>query len=388
MFIWFIFLCLLIVTIRTNTFGMRNSMIHILSKLQGHQVSIYRNNSTMCKYILTFNTKGDYLEKHFACPMWFPIYSVESVDGEQWKRMHKWTNEILKMSRWKHHLEDADIELQDDLICTSDTIAKNVIRMMWYLLFHRPISQTYLSLLWNAGKIWRKRIAQKGGNSQNDIEYLNRCVTDINEWIKTTPYEQLYHNHYNRTEFISCFIQPFLISPQINICDIFAEMYPHIQPLFESSSSPYKDYYIYETIRLYHPFPLLERFDESKNIQYFIEMDNFKHKEKEFNPLNWENPFFRKENQWFLFGLGKRGCIGKHIAMNVMTILLTNIIKTKSLIEYKPQDFHEVSGRRNDTSFNIYHLSFLLYRITNVLFKVLKNSIYRFFSPKNEFYIN
>ena len=373
-FVFIFLICIPLIGLRWNLLGMRNILIYIISHIQGNNVKIINNNSSfLCEKILSLNNKGNYLEKHFACPMWFPMYSVESVDGELWIQMRKWTDNILKLSEWKQYTLDAVNNVKLDLIITSKELSFYTIEIMWYLLFHTNIDTQMKQLLYQSGNIWRKRVSQKDGGSKADMEILNKTIQEMDKYIQHSIYNTLYVGGELRIPFISCFLQPFIISPQINFTDICAEMYPYLVKHKEQLNKEQVNisYFIKETIRLHHPFPLFERYNEETNTQYFIEMDNFK-QTIDFCPYLWKNTVYKREHQWKLFGYGKRGCVGQQLAMQVLSHLIEKILTLRTLDAFKPQTYHTISGRRNDKKIHL----FLFIRI----FQVLKNIIYIKFS--------
>lgn len=156
----------------------------------------------------------------------------------------------------------------------------------------------------------------------------------------------------SKYEIMSSFMQPFLISPIINFSDIFCELalmldknpkykislLENTQKLENSKmDSPFLSI-IYETLRLKHPFPMLERETTHditdgktfipKGTHVFIELDSFTQNQN-FQPENWSNQEYFKENSWMLFATGPRMCAGRLIAIQALETLLKELVIIK-----------------------------------------------------------
>ena len=103
-------------------------------------------------------------------------------------------------------------------------------------------------------------------------------------------------------DMLSVVAQPFIISPQINFSDIFAALFLQIRdsPLQQKTlikaakSDDYRclTYFVLETMRIYHPFPVLEQelTDDitykdkvlEQGTQVFVLLDEFCHEKRFF----------------------------------------------------------------------------------------------------------
>jgi hypothetical protein len=99
---------------------------------------------------------------------------------------------------------------------------------------------------------------------------------------------------------------------------------------------------IKKTISEHHPFPILERYDETTNTQYYIPMEIIK-----------DLPF----------GFGPRKCPGQNIALLFIETFLKHINKEK----FKPKLNHLYSGRSNDNKDDIYSIIYQIKIIFNLL---------------------
>jgi len=154
-------------------------------------------------------------------------------------------------------------------------------------------------------------------------------------------------------------MQPFIISPMINMSDIAVLLHKNSDQYLKNN---FASFYSYLDFCLFsdHPFPVLERFDKETNTQYVIDLRTLPNyvSEKEGNSLN--------------FGVGIRGCLGRFYAKEFIQGFFEDFVKEKNL--FKPKQGHLFSGRDNDN----FDLNESFYQI-KLLFKVLKNEIIRNF---------
>ena len=199
---------------------------------------------------------------------------------------------------------------------------------------------------------YRKEIALKGKGCIRKKQFAVDSIVNI---LKHSKYAALFD--WDKPECYSFIMQPFIISPMINISDIAVSLQNYSQAYnnkeFQSFNS-YLDFCLFNE----HPFPILERYEASTNTQYFIDMKTLKEhmNEKEGSVLN--------------FGVGIRGCMGRVYAREFIVSFFQDLLKEKEL--FMPKRKHLYSGRDNDDgSFaeSIYQMK--------LLFKVLKNEIYR-----------
>jgi hypothetical protein len=107
--------------------------------------------------------------------------------------------------------------------------------------------------------------------------------------------------------YYSLILQPFLISPAINIGDIMCSV---------AINGPSCSYNLDQCMRLMHPFPIFERFVE-KSIQFkgsVIPAGT--------HVIMFTSDFPAHQNQvsWPVFGAGTRACLGAHLAGPVLKV--------------------------------------------------------------------
>lgn len=163
--------------------------------------------------------------------------------------------------------------------------------------------------LYDASLEFRKEIALKG---KGDPTKKQMAVYIIREYLSASIYN-LPDDIYS----ISVVLQPFIISPAINVSDIAIGW-----DLKQSVDA---------NIVRHHPFPILEReiCVDGKQYQVFIPTD-------ELHIL----PFY----------YGSRQCSGKAIATTFLETFFTTLIERNI---FKPRENHVYSGRDNDNRDNL-----------------------------------
>lgn len=356
-------------------FDARSFMIRIFGFLQRKKIVILDSDPKLCGEILAASdTKGTFLETLIATPAWHPIYSVESMDGARWEQLSQDFSKLMGQIGWRRRLEPLTqryaLELVESVRHTgrkvdSEQISKLVLRVLFELLFEQRIPLQDEEVFYQASIEWRKEIAVKGkADSKVKAEFWTRLTA----WVERSRFKEGLESYRRDPScWLSIFAQPFFISPQINISDIFVSVFYFLRldpELFKSARNWARiedkarlNGVILESIRLRHPFPILER-ELKKDLQFhgelhkagtqfFILMDQFK-QDKKFNPERWllspaENPYFS-----IPFAAGPRMCIGKPIAMELQVEMLKIFLSQLDEAQIQPQIGHRYSGRNND----------------------------------------
>ena len=364
---------------------------------------LLKSNPKLCKAVLdSSDVKGKGIEYFLASPGWKPIYNSESVDGERWKKLLTMFRKIVHKVDYSERLTQIT-EKYCQRLCNeydnidSPAIQKITCRIFFELLFRKEISLEDETLYINATNEWRKHIAQKG---PSDYAMKERIVDSILKHLHESQFdiENLQMEcKADKYELVSSFMQPFLISPIINFSDIFCEVSLLLQnnqiyqeklsklalnKQLEETNKGENNLYtaiIYESLRLKHPFPLIERdltMDVTdgnivlhKGTHVIIELDSFVQNQK-FHPENWSNSDYYKENFWILFATGPRMCAGRMLAIQVLETILRELVKIKGgdFEKLKMWRNHKISGRNND---NTHSFSESIFQI-KLFFKVFK----------------
>lgn len=355
---------------------LRTSMIRIFAALQRKKVVILDSDPRLCGEILAASDKkGNFLEYLIATPAWHPVYSIESMDGQRWEQLSRDFKKLMGQIKWRERLGDLiqreaqnlfeKVEADAAAVVDSEALARLVVRVFFELLFEKPMSSDEETLFYQASIEWRKEIAVKGeAKSKVKSEFWSK-LTDVVAASKFGDGLERYKD--DPSCWLSLFAQPFLISPQINIGDIFVTVNRCLRydlSQFERAREWAKNGdkarlagVVQEAIRLRHPFPILERelkkdievngVKYSAGTQFFILLDQFK-QDQNFNPERWleaagENPYHA-----IPFAAGPRMCIGKPIAMEMMVDLLGIFLLKFPEEKLKFEQGHLYSGRSND----------------------------------------
>jgi hypothetical protein len=286
--------------------------------------------------LLNSSDKGSFIEEKLATPAWSPILSLESVNGQTWQDLksrflmfQKYLPSTEELSQVTHNIlsiQDPNVEID----------AKKVVHITvacfvkW--IFNRDWDPEW-DFVCEASWEWRKEIALKG---KADVLIKRKTVDWIIDLINQSKYRQLYEEEWSKPEYYSIILQPFIISPMINMSDIAVSA--HMRPELS----------INELIHYYHPFPILERYI-SEDISICADGVSpllIKGNTQVFIPLDQVEQFERYDPKvWSPFGFGPRKCSGTQYAIAFLTAFLAYY---KNNPKFVPQKNHKYSGRNND----------------------------------------
>jgi dihydroflavonol-4-reductase len=359
-----------------GVFDIRSGLIRLFGLAQRKKVVILKSDPLLVGEVLAASdTKGSFLERLFATPAWEPIYSIESMDGERWDQLSRDFKELLSRLEWRSRLSGITLKYMGELkgsveadssrIVDSEFISRTVVRILYELLFRHPISGADETLFYRASLEWRKEIAIKG---KADVRVKNEFWKRLQVIVQDSPFKDgLESYRADPACWLSLFAQPFLISPQINIGDIFVTVFRFLEAdsvldakvIGWAGAKDRKrlEGVVLEAIRLRHPFPILER-EMKKDFhfgnthypsgtQVFILLDQFEQDET-FDAERWlksstENPYSS-----IPFAAGPRMCIGKPIAMELLVDVLSSLLNDLPRDRVRPESGHLYSGRSND----------------------------------------
>ena len=357
-------------------FDARSNFIRLCGLLQKKKVVILSSNPGLCGEILAASdTKGTFLEHIFATSAWHPIYSIESMDGMIWEKLAQAYRKVIGQIQWRERLSSITqknvltlkekLKVDPQLMVDSESLTRLVSKIMFELLFETPISAADETLFYQASIEWRKEIAIKGKGSS---EIKNAFWARLTQVIEVSKFkDDLKFYSADPAIWVSVFAQPFLISPQINISDIMVAVFQLLRadPKRLKKARRWATFsdknrlsrIILESIRLRHPFPILERELKQDRViqgklfksgtQFFILYDQFQ-QDQTFDPERWlqassDNPYASMP-----FAAGPRMCIGKPIAMELLVDLLRAFLTEFPDEKVQPQHGHLYSGRDND----------------------------------------
>lgn len=356
-------------------FDLRIFLFHVIAWSQRKKNVIIRKHSSAIPAILTASEKkGSFIERLFAQPAWWPALSIESMDGETWKTLSVEFKKILLDSsqpdRLKYLVEKHFVILQKrfeigpHFPVDSEFISKWTAHVFFEYLFQKAMSDDDENLFYMASLEWRKEIALKGkGNFKVKEDFLLR----LRQIIEKSRFAGGFEKFHERPEiWTSIFAQPFLISPMINFSDVFASTFDFLkveekclkkaQASAQDLKNKYLEGILLESIRLRHPFPILEReltadltFDGkvfAKGTHFLILLDQLD-QDTEFNPERWLLPPHQNLYWALPFAAGARGCPGKQLALESMSEMLRHLL-VLPLDQVSPILNHKFSGRDND----------------------------------------
>ncbi len=360
-----------------GAFDLRKYFIKVCAWLQRKPVLILESDPLLCATILAnSDKKGTFLEHLLAIPAWHPIYSLESEDGARWKALSMYCCQVFRKLRWKEHIPlqvTAHVQrlaeamrLDPSLVMGAEQVSRITLNVLYELLFEQEISPDEATLFYQASIEWRKEIALKG---KGDYRIKAAFCQRLTESIRASSYAAgpTQEGASDEMMWLSVFAQPFILSPQINVSDIMVSVFAFLRAnaaLYEVSrikaaqgDDAYLQAVIMEAIRLQHPFPILEREltaaatiqgkSYPAGTQVIMILDHFI-QNRTFDPQTWLEPAVKNSFEGLVFGAGKRICLGKILATQLMVELLKAMLVMLPDKKIQPGLSHVFSGRDND----------------------------------------
>lgn len=341
-------------------------LFYLMGLITGTKIVRVRQPTSAAAIMKSSVDKGRALEKYIASPAWLPLLSLESVDGPVWRSMRTHFDHLLvklppmkifKDITSKHsQLVYQQCQRQGTVI-DALVVAEFTLTVMLEYLFDVSWRSEFRFLIYAAWE-WRKEIAVRGkGNLQLKQEAIAFFIEHL---LKPSKLWAVFGEKWYDAEYHSLLLQPFIISPCINMGDIACAM--HSYPQLEAEAC----------IRLMHPFPIFER---------YVESDVFDHDgtlvvsggtqvvmfTSDFNTVG-SDP---SSSSWSIFGSGIRSCAGAKYALILINSMRNDWVKageeqnTTRVVSnaiFQPEVGHKDSGRHNDnqpTTFseNVYFVS-------------------------------
>ena len=366
--------------------------------------------------------KGLGIEKYIANPAWFPILSLESVDGPLWLEMRNNFDKLLKVLPEPSCLYQISInntivlvkqcQEKNEIIDANRLVILTIAIMIEYLFGMNAklelIKNGNILILAQASWEWRKEISVRG---KADMQIKDKAVSIlINELIpKNLSIYNLFGNSelWDESKYYSLILQPFIISPAINVGDIMCSV-----KLLPNETS------LEQCIRIMHPFPIFERWIEKDIIKNnivvvpaktqcimftsdFCQGSNINNTAADIpststtttttgsttatttsSALKTVTPIstYQSEksdknvgNTWSIYGTGARSCAGMHLANPLLKAMYSQF---KPLVMsqdkcFLPQLNHKYSGRHLDgQAFNWNELVYFIRTIANIVYQI------------------
>jgi hypothetical protein len=254
--------------------------LFIFTILQKRNFKIAKTSEEI-KETLLLSDKGNCIEELIAAPAWLPILSIESVNGEKWIELKK--NYLIFQKSLpsigdlgyvtKYHVQNY-LETNRTLDSKHISILTLKIFLHWIFIDSNKelITEELLSNVYQSSVEYRKEIACKGVGC---IKMKQQAIDSIvNLLTKSDRYKNIFSN-WLLPENYSVVLQPFIISPMINVSDIAVSIKKYKPNLKDDINS-----FIDKCIMMDHPFPVLERYDANTNTQIFVALSEFKQTEK------------------------------------------------------------------------------------------------------------
>ncbi|CAK4705737.1 unnamed protein product [Aphanomyces euteiches] len=330
--------------------SLRTIVFELLARIKGIPV-VWIDEPALAAVVLKASSiKGEFLERTFSTPAWAPVISMESVDDPDWADMKLHLVTLMKALPPTTQLEEIAHRVTQDYMAKHDRVDANglvwiSIATFYEWIFQRPFP-TSCMFVCDATWEWRKQIAIKG---QGDMALKLRTV----EWIvdevqNTSELHCLFGDAWREPACYSLLLQPFFISPAINISDIAVTIQKLYRPDIPLATT------INLAIDTAHPFVLLERYLEHGVSDPLIEIAPGTHA---FIPVD-----VMTTDSVIRFGAGPRKCPGAHVAMACMAGIFTRDLVGSP--KFQPSVGHLYSGRDQDGQET---MSETLYQVTQVL---------------------
>ncbi len=339
-------------------------------------------------------SKGRGLEYFIACSAWEPIWSLESVGGKTWREMK---NDFMSLLKKIESADNRSIISQNENLMNKDHVTANALKEITSRKVNEIImrissmdarsenektknpntfeANTIVRLtlevfiLFVFGREWhkdfeiliaaswefRKELAVRGeGDSSIKKKAVKLVVENL---IKNSYLWNVYGEKWNEPRYYSLIMQPFLISPAINVGDIMCSV---------AINGPSCDYDLETCMRLQHPFPIFERYTQAD-----VTVKNEVAIEKGIHVIMFTSDFADSKYHWPVFGAGSRACAGGHIALPVLRALMTDLVKHPL---FNPLKNHKYSGRHLDGKVSYSECMYFIQTVLNAFQSAMMSS--------------
>ncbi|OQR87134.1 hypothetical protein THRCLA_10493 [Thraustotheca clavata] len=308
-------------------------------------------------------TKGIFLERILSEPAWLPVISLESIDDPLWTSMKKNLTILMKALPSSMDLEKITKEialnhLKSCHVFDSNSVVYITIAAFYKWIFQEPFPDN-ATFVCDATWEWRKELAIKG---KANVELKKRVVQWVIKEIEATPWLYvLFGDKWCEPEYYSLMLQPFFLSPGINVSDVAVT----IKALCNRQKD--KEYDVVDMITkaldMAHPFVILERF-----LKNGLPEDGIAPGTHVFIPMD-----MMTSDNTIRFGGGSRKCPGQQQAMAIMTGLFQPEILNST--KFQPHQGHLYSGRDQDGKETLPELLYQVYVIVTVFWTAIWQKI-------------
>jgi hypothetical protein len=316
--------------------------------LRGTPLRNVTDAETAMAVLRASDEKGAALERFVATPAWLPLISLESVDGALYKAMMADLHTLLDALPPPAALQAiaarqvVEAAARDDAI-DAEAVARLCMAAFVEYVFGVPWC-VELQVLVDASWEWRKEIAVRG---RADPAVKAAAVERVLALLRATPaLWALFGERWAQPRYYSLIMQPFLISPAINVGDIAVAMAARPTLSLE------------DAIRDQHPFPIFERFVAED----VTSADGRLLVRGGTQVIVFTSDLRR--GAWPVFGCGPRACAGTQLALAVLRPLHATL---RAHPRFVPERGHRYSGRNNDGGFSVAETLYFIRAIVPVV---------------------
>ncbi|KAF0715735.1 hypothetical protein As57867_003209, partial [Aphanomyces stellatus] len=293
--------------------SLRWLVFELLGRAKGIPIMWIESPAAATRVLKASTNKGEFLERIFSTPAWAPIISMESCDDPQWSAMKvnlvtlmKSLRPVSELQAIAHRLTTSFLQSHD--VVDSPALSYLSVAAFYEWIFNRPFPDSAMFVCEATWEL-RKQIAIKG-------ECAMTTKLQVIDWIqaeiKATPaLMALFGAKWDDPEYFSLLLQPFLISPAINITDIAVRLHQVYKPHANVTDA------IHFAIDTSHPFVLFERY-----LEHGVQLDDdviIPPGTHVFMPVD-----AMVTDSVMRFGAGPRKCPGAHIGMACMLGMFTS----------------------------------------------------------------
>ena len=329
----------------------RRCAFALFGLVRGTPLVAVRDAALAVAVLRASDEKGGALERYVASPAWRPLISLESVDGPLYKAMLADLHAVLAVLPPPSALQAicqarCDALRASGALIDADAVARLSLASVVEYLFGVAWADD-LEVLVRASWEWRKEIAVRG---KADAAAKDAAVAAVLRLVRATPrLWGLFGDKWHKPRYYSLLMQPFLLSPCINVGDVAVTL--AAQPALGLD----------DAIRAAHPFPIFERFVRSDIAD---PSDPCRVAIKGGTQVIMFTSDLANGGAWPVFGAGPRACAGTSLALALMRPIHATL---RSLDTFRPAAGHRFSGRNNDGSLSVSEALYFLRAVAPVV---------------------
>jgi hypothetical protein len=328
---------------------LRKACFRIFGALRGTPLVNVSDANVAMAVLRASDVKGAALERYVASPAWRPLLSLESVDGPLYKAMLADLHVLVAALPPPAALQPISARLCDELLAANvpidaEAVAQLSVRAMIEYLFDVPWRED-MQVIVDASWEWRKEIAVRG---KADAAVKAAAIQRVVALLRAAPrLWALFGERWATPRYYSLILQPFLISPCINVGDIAVTL--AAQPALG----------LEDAIRAAHPFPIFERFVKSD-----VKASDGRVAVKGGTQVIIFTSDLRAAGAWPAFGAGPRACAGTNLALALLRPVHAQL---RAAPAFAPARNHRYSGRNNDGNVSLKEMCYFLKVIAPVV---------------------